>query len=78
MSSPLAMDTADAWSRVSNTLGQTQLNSPPGLPGGPPGVGGTAPLSSTEVLLRNILGLLRVAEENARHHERQTQYEKGN
>ncbi|CAL4177506.1 unnamed protein product, partial [Meganyctiphanes norvegica] len=71
-----SMDTADAWSRVSNTLGQTQLNSPPGMPGGPPGVGGTAPLSSTEVLLRNILGLLRVAEENARHHERQTQYEK--
>ena len=72
------MDTADLWTRSSSTPGQTQLTSPLG-PGGVPhlGLGNNAPLSSTEVLLRNILGLLRVAEENARHHERQTQYEKG-
>ena len=72
------MDTADLWTRSSSTPGQTQLTSPLG-PGGMTHLGLTnnAPLSSTEVLLRNILGLLRVAEENARHHERQTQYEKG-
>ncbi|XP_068219110.1 dachshund homolog 1-like isoform X8 [Palaemon carinicauda] len=73
-----SMDIADAWARASSNLGQTQLSSPPGAggPGATMGIGGSAPLSSTEVLLRNILGLLRVAEENARHHERQTQYEK--
>ncbi|XP_066973343.1 dachshund homolog 1-like isoform X9 [Macrobrachium rosenbergii] len=73
-----SMDIADAWTRASSNLGQTQLSSPPGAggPGAAMSMGGSAPLSSTEVLLRNILGLLRVAEENARHHERQTQYEK--
>nr|XP_053634501.1 dachshund homolog 2-like isoform X7 [Cherax quadricarinatus] len=71
-----SMDVADAWTRASNTLGQTQLTSPPAPPGALASIGGNAPLSSTEVLLRNILGLLRVAEENARHHERQTQCEK--
>lgn len=72
-----AMDVADAWTRAASTLGQTQLTSPPVSAGAPVAMAGNAPLSSTEVLLRNILGLLRVAEENARHHERQTQYEKG-
>lgn len=73
-----AMDTGDMWSLNSSTPGMTQLTPPPPNAGSTPlGFGGTAPLSSTEVLLRNILGLLRVAEENARHHERQTQYEKG-
>lgn len=71
------MDVVDAWTRASSTLGQTQLTSPPAPPGALSNLGSTAPLSSTEVLLRNILGLLRVAEENARHHERQTQCEKG-
>ncbi|XP_045606398.1 dachshund homolog 1 isoform X2 [Procambarus clarkii] len=71
-----SMDVADAWTRASSTLGQTQLTSPPAPPGALASMGGNAPLSSTEVLLRNILGLLRVAEENARHHERQTQCEK--
>lgn len=71
------MDVADSWTRASSTIGQTQLTSPPAPPGALAGMGGNAPLSSTEVLLRNILGLLRVAEENARHHERQTQCEKG-
>ena len=70
------MDTGDVWSLNSSTPGQQQLTPPP--PCSTSLVHGTsAPLSSTEVLLRNILGLLRVAEENARHHERQTQYEKG-
>lgn len=71
------MDVGDSWTRNSGNLGQTQLNSTPAPPGALVGLGGNAPLSSTEVLLRNILGLLRVAEENARHHERQTQCEKG-
>ncbi|XP_047487504.1 dachshund homolog 2-like isoform X4 [Penaeus chinensis] len=71
-----SMDVADAWTRAASTLGQTQLTSPPVSAGAPVAMAGNAPLSSTEVLLRNILGLLRVAEENARHHERQTQYEK--
>ncbi|KAK7085897.1 Dachshund 1 [Halocaridina rubra] len=71
-----SMDIADAWTRASSNLSQTQLTSPPQGPGATVGMGSSAPLSSTEVLLRNILGLLRVAEENARHHERQTQYEK--
>lgn len=34
-------------------------------------------LSSTETLLRNIQGLLKVAADNARHQERQINYEKG-
>ena len=34
-------------------------------------------LSSTETLLRNIQGLLKVAADNARQQERQTTYEKG-
>lgn len=34
-------------------------------------------LSSTETLLRNIQGLLKVAADNARQQERQTSYEKG-
>ncbi|RXG54107.1 Dachshund-like protein 1 [Armadillidium vulgare] len=72
-----SMDTGDMWSLNSSTPGMTQLTPPPQNAGANPlGFGGSAPLSSTEVLLRNILGLLRVAEENARHHERQTQYEK--
>ena len=71
------MDVVDSWTRNSINLSQTQLNTTPTTPGSLAGLGGNAPLSSTEVLLRNILGLLRVAEENARHHERQTQCEKG-
>ncbi|XP_071543120.1 dachshund homolog 1-like isoform X2 [Panulirus ornatus] len=71
-----SMDIGDAWARATSTLGQTQLTPPPAPPGALAGMGANAPLSSTEVLLRNILGLLRVAEENARHHERQTQCEK--
>ncbi|KAK3853872.1 hypothetical protein Pcinc_039614 [Petrolisthes cinctipes] len=71
-----SMDVVDSWTRASSTIGQTQLTSPPAPPGALAGMGGNAPLSSTEVLLRNILGLLRVAEENARHHERQSQCEK--
>lgn len=34
-------------------------------------------LSSTETLLRNIQGLLKVAADNARQQERQITYEKG-
>lgn len=34
-------------------------------------------LSSTETLLRNIQGLLKVAADNARQQERQINYEKG-
>lgn len=34
-------------------------------------------LSSTETLLRNIQGLLKVAADNARQQERQTSFEKG-
>lgn len=34
-------------------------------------------VSSTETLLRNIQGLLKVAADNARQQERQTNYEKG-
>lgn len=34
-------------------------------------------ISSTETLLRNIQGLLKVAADNARQQERQTSYEKG-
>ena len=65
------------WGRSSSTPGgQTHLGPSP-LSSLMPPILGAAPLSSTEVLLRNILGLLRVAEENARHHERRTQHEKG-
>ena len=65
------------WGRSSSTPGgQIQLGPSP-VSGLVAPIMGTAPLSSTEVLLRNILGLLRVAEENARHHERRTQHEKG-
>ncbi|XP_018011802.1 dachshund homolog 2 isoform X2 [Hyalella azteca] len=72
-----SMDTLDMWGRSSSTPGQTQLGPSPISSMIPPvGLLGSAPLSSTEVLLRNILGLLRVAEENARHHERRTQHEK--
>jgi hypothetical protein len=39
--------------------------------------GETASISSIETLLLNIQGLLKVAAENARHHERQLSYEKG-
>jgi hypothetical protein len=35
-------------------------------------------LSSTETLLRNIQGLLKVAADNARQQERQINFEKGN
>lgn len=38
--------------------------------------GETASISSIETLLLNIQGLLKVAAENARHHERQLSYEK--
>ena len=73
------MDTADVWGRASRSPGQTHLGPSPISSIVPPhgALLGAAPLSSTEVLLRNILGLLRVAEENARHHERRTQHEKG-
>ena len=72
------MDTADLWGRNSTASGQSQLGPSPISSMIPPhGLLGSAPLSSTEVLLRNILGLLRVAEENARHHERRSQHEKG-
>lgn len=44
-------------------------------------VSGTSPsdpnISSTETLLRNIQGLLKVAADNARQQERQITYEKG-
>ena len=46
-------------------------------------IGGNVPqgqdpnLSSTETLLRNIQGLLKVAADNARQQERQISYEKG-
>ncbi|XP_058059666.1 dachshund homolog 2 [Anopheles bellator] len=43
--------------------------------GVPPGQDPTI-ISSTETLLRNIQGLLKVAADNARQHERQTSYEK--
>lgn len=46
----------------------------------PVGVGPSAPdpsLSSTETLLRNIQGLLKVAADNARQQERQVSFEKG-
>lgn len=39
--------------------------------------GENASISSIETLLLNIQGLLKVAAENARHHERQLSYEKG-
>lgn len=42
---------------------------------GPPGP--EPPISSTETLLRNIQGLLKVAADNARQQERQINYEKG-
>lgn len=50
-------------------------------PGTPP-LGSTDPtadtlVSSTETLLRNIQGLLKVAADNARQQERQISYEKG-
>lgn len=41
------------------------------------GPGPDSTISSTETLLRNIQGLLKVAAENARQHERQINYEKG-
>lgn len=65
------------WGRSSSTPGQLLGPSPINTMVPPQNILGAAPLSSTEVLLRNILGLLRVAEENARHHERKTQHEKG-
>lgn len=46
----------------------------------PLGVGGPPPdpsLSSTDTLLRNIQGLLKVAADNARQQERQVNFEKG-
>ena len=39
--------------------------------------GDAAGISSIDNLLMNIQGLLKVAMENARHHEQQTNYEKG-
>lgn len=42
-----------------------------------PTQGGDPALSSTETLLRNIQGLLKVAADNARQQERQINYEKG-
>lgn len=46
--------------------------------GGGGGQSGQDPnLSSTETLLRNIQGLLKVAADNARQQERQISYEKG-
>lgn len=52
----------------------TQANTPPNVPVDP-----TADtlVSSTETLLRNIQGLLKVAADNARQQERQISYEKG-
>lgn len=49
-----------------------------GAPGAP-GVGAApdAGVCSTETLLRNIQGLLKVAADNARQQERQISYEKG-
>ena len=40
-------------------------------------VGADPALNSTETLLRNIQGLLKVAADNARQQERQINYEKG-
>ena len=40
-------------------------------------LGDAAGISSIDNLLMNIQGLLKVAMENARHHEQQTNYEKG-
>lgn len=40
-------------------------------------VSGDPGISSTETLLRNIQGLLKVAADNARQQERQINYEKG-
>lgn len=41
------------------------------------GTGEAVGISSIDNLLMNIQGLLKVAMENARHHEQQTNYEKG-
>ena len=51
-----------------------QTSTPPNVPVDP-----TADtlVSSTETLLRNIQGLLKVAADNARQQERQISYEKG-
>lgn len=48
-----------------------------GIGGAPGPVVGDASISSTETLLRNIQGLLKVAADNARQQERQINYEKG-
>ena len=58
-------------------IGQDAVSIAGGLGGlaGTGGVGGG--ISSTETLLRNIQGLLKVAADNARQQERQINYEKG-
>lgn len=59
---------------------QTALNYSTMANSGLPSINGPGPdstISSTETLLRNIQGLLKVAAENARQQERQINYEKG-
>ncbi|XP_073979610.1 uncharacterized protein isoform X3 [Rhodnius prolixus] len=75
-------DLSDAGEGVNSSSGQVSphaLNYSAAL--GAAGAGPTAPtsdptISSTETLLRNIQGLLKVAADNARQQERQINYEK--
>ena len=48
-----------------------------GAPPGPMNMDNVAAISSIDTLLMNIQGLLKVAAENARHHEQQRNYETG-
>lgn len=60
-----------------SSLASAVANANGGIGGAPGPVVGDASISSTETLLRNIQGLLKVAADNARQQERQINYEKG-
>ncbi|XP_065158653.1 dachshund homolog 2 isoform X2 [Atheta coriaria] len=59
-----------------SSLASAVANANGGIGGAPGPVVGDASISSTETLLRNIQGLLKVAADNARQQERQINYEK--
>lgn len=61
------------YSTLASAVVATSGNGSVGSPLGPQ----DPSLSSTETLLRNIQGLLKVAADNARQQERQINYEKG-
>lgn len=66
------------YSTLAATAAAVAASNAGGGQGGGGGASGQDPnLSSTETLLRNIQGLLKVAADNARQQERQISYEKG-